>query len=51
MGSSKKLKNRLNAASKVALIIILDVIATAGSFFSDCGSGQISISRRSAYGI
>ena len=33
MGSSKKLKNRLNAASKVALIIILDIIATAGSFF------------------
>ena len=55
MGSSKKLKNRLNAASKVALIIILDVIATAGSFFlglwfrADFHFAEISIRHLNGY--
>ena len=33
MVSTKKVKSILNSASKVVLIIILDIIATAGSFF------------------
>ena len=55
MGSSKKLKNRLNAASKVALIISLDVIATAGSFFlglwfrADFHFAEISIRHLNGY--
>ena len=55
MGSSKKLKNRLNAASKVALIIILDIIATAGSFFlglwfrADFHFAEISIRHLNGY--
>ncbi len=33
MRTSKQIKNKLNAASKVLFIVILDVLATAGSFF------------------
>ena len=33
MNSSKKLNSRLNAVSKVALIVVLDIIATIGSYF------------------
>lgn len=41
MGSRKPMKLNLGMAPKVILIMLLDVLATAVSFFWDCGSGMI----------